>query len=352
MICVWDTTAGSNIFGALRGPEGCVTCVAFTPDRQWLPSSASGNAIYGWDLSTRMITLVLQGHNDNVQRISISSDGNCIASGSTDGTIRLWNIGTGEECHVLHAPDGQWINNVCFLSGHTCIVSFDNKIHIWDAVMGTQVSSSAPAQVSQCKEVSPASDQFAFMCADTVMVWDASILDNTISTNEDQINISALSFSPDGQLFASISTNDCHIHLWHAATRQEACLPLQNHQDIVECVAFSPDGQLVTSGSADTTIIVWDLISGKEVLVLWGHKGKVISVAFSYDGMQILSESINDMIQLWSLKTGAEAHCPMQGHTEIWSVAFTQMENIPYLDVYKWTVCIWQLGLGTHIFKQ
>ncbi|KIM77489.1 hypothetical protein PILCRDRAFT_795798 [Piloderma croceum F 1598] len=223
---MWDTTTDSDVFGALRGPEGNVTCVAFTSDGQRLLSSASGNAIYDWDLSTGMMALVLQGHNDNVRSISISSNGNCVASGSTDGTIKLWNIGTGEECH-------------------------------------------------------------------------------------DQINISALSFSPDGQLFASISTNDCRIRLWNAATGQEACLPLQNHQDTVECVAFSPDGQLVASGSADTTIIVWDVISGKEVLVLRGHEGKVISVAFSWDGMQILSGSIDDTVRLWSLKTGAEARFPM-----------------------------------------
>jgi WD40 repeat protein len=58
---VWDTTTGSEVLGALRGPEGRVDCVVFAPDGQRLLSSASDNTIYGWDLSTGMITLVLQG---------------------------------------------------------------------------------------------------------------------------------------------------------------------------------------------------------------------------------------------------------------------------------------------------
>ena len=74
-IHVWDSTTGSDIFGALWGHEVCVYCVVFTPDGQRL-LSVSDNAIRGWDLSTRMITLVLQGHNDDVRTISLSSDGN------------------------------------------------------------------------------------------------------------------------------------------------------------------------------------------------------------------------------------------------------------------------------------
>ena len=72
---MWDSTTGSDIFGALRGHEGCVYCVVFTPDGQQL-LFVSDNAIRGWDLSKRMMTLVLQGHNDNVRTISLSSDGN------------------------------------------------------------------------------------------------------------------------------------------------------------------------------------------------------------------------------------------------------------------------------------
>jgi WD40 repeat protein len=351
-IRVWDATTGSDVFGALRGHEGGVRCVAFTPDGQRLLSGASDNTICGWDLSTGMMTLVLQGHNDAVGTISLSSDGNCIASGSDDGTIRLWDVDTGKEHRVLRAPDGRGIYSVYFLPGDTRIVSFDGEIRVWDAVVGAQVSTSAIAQVSHCMKVSPAGDRFAFACAEVVMVWDASILDDTISTNEDQTDISALSFSPDGQLFASISKNDCSIHLWHAETGQEACLPLQSHQDSVESVAFSPDSRLVASGSADTTIIVWDVMSGKEVLALWGHEEGVVSVAFSYDGMQILSGSSDDTVRLWSLKTGSEARRPMRGHVEIESVAFHPDGERAISGCLQGTICIWNLGLGMQIFRE
>jgi WD40 repeat protein len=239
-----------------------------------------------------------------------------------------------------------------FLLGDTRIVSFDGKIRVWDVVMDAQVSTSAIAQVSHHMKVSPIGDRFAFACAEAVTAWDASILDDTISTNEDQTDIIALSFSPDGQLFASILKNDCRIHLWHAETGHEACLPLQSHQDSVESVAFSPDSRLVASGSADTTIIVWDVMSGKEVLALRRPEEKVVSVAFSYNGTQILSGSSDDTVRLWSLKTGSEARCPMQGHAEIQSVAFHPDGERAISGCLQGVICIWNLGSGTQIFRQ
>ena len=57
-------------------------------------------------------------------------------------------------------------------------------------------------------------------------------------------------------------------------------------------VAFSPDGQRIVSGSADTTVRLWDAATGQPIGdPLTGHTDAVDSVAFSPDGKRIVSGS-------------------------------------------------------------
>jgi len=71
------------------------------------------------------------------------------------------------------------------------------------------------------------------------------------------------------------------------------------------CVAFSPDGQRIVSGSADTTVRLWDAATGRPVgQPLTGHTDPVWSVAFSPDGKRIASGSQDQTVRLWDAATG------------------------------------------------
>ncbi|MEH2111468.1 MAG: WD40 repeat domain-containing protein, partial [Nostoc sp.] len=95
-------------------------------------------------------------------------------------------------------------------------------------------------------------------------------------------SVSSVSFSPDGKTLASGSADNT-IKLWNLETGKEIGT-LNGHTNSVSSVSFSPDGKTLASGSDDKTIKLWNLETGKEIGTLNGHTNSVSSVSFSPDG--------------------------------------------------------------------
>ncbi|GAX44992.1 peptidase C14 caspase catalytic subunit p20 [Tolypothrix sp. NIES-4075] len=150
--------------------------------------------------------------------------------------------------------------------------------------------------------------------------------------------VSSVSFSPDGQMLASAST-DTTIKLWNR--HGKLLHTLRGHSDGVNSVSFSPDGQIIASAGTDATIKLWSR-DGKLLKTLSGHNDGVNSVAFSPDGQMIVSGSDDDSIKLWSrdgklLKT-------LTGHSlGVNSVTFSPKGDIIASGSDDRTIKLWSL---------
>lgn len=111
-------------------------------------------------------------------------------------------------------------------------------------------------------------------------------------------------FSPDGKLIASASA-DGTLKLWEVDTGKVKAT-LKGHTVRVRSCAFSPDGKLIVSASMDKTLKLWDVATGKEKTTLKGHSDWVRSCAFSPDGRLIVSGSWDRTLKLWEVDTGKE----------------------------------------------
>ena len=89
------------------GRRGLIEDVAFSPDGKTLAmaSREGGGKVLLWDVASGQLVATLKGHSAAVQAIAFSPDGRTLASGSSDQTVRLWNVETRRELMQLDPGD-------------------------------------------------------------------------------------------------------------------------------------------------------------------------------------------------------------------------------------------------------
>jgi WD40 repeat protein len=119
--------------------------------------------------------------------------------------------------------------------------------------------------------------------------------------------VSSLAFSPDGRRLATVVRVD-RVKVWDVDTGKEL-LVLQGRTRDLGGVAFSPDGKLLASAcmypgkpTYPGEIVVWDAASGEELFVLPGHRNIIRGLAFSPDGRYLASCGSDGLVKVWDTK--------------------------------------------------
>jgi WD40 repeat protein len=312
----------------LRGSEGPILDVAFTPDGRRVAACSRDGAARIWDTATGELVAVLRDH-DKVDhpayfRVLFSDAGRRVITAGSDHNVRVWDVATGVVIHVLRGhKDEIYTIDITRDGRRIASGSLDDTVRLWDARTGQCTAVVRARDDIYDVAFSPDGRQLASASNDQMAgIWDASSGASVAILHGHTACVRSLAYSPDGRVLATGAMfPDNSVRLWDAETGSPLAV-LSGHENEARYLAFSPDGSRLASASIDQTVRLWDTTKGRLIKVLKGHAGWVNQLAFSGDGTRIVSASHDQTLRLWNAADG-ELIAILRGHEGfIWAVAW------------------------------
>jgi WD40 repeat protein len=304
-----------------------------------------------------------QGHKAAVTCVAFSSDGQIMATGSDDKSMRLWHVATGDQLHsfndfssgllaLVFTSDGSTV----FACDHSHVTKFDvtrrTKQDSFDIEPSTRAVFSKHAHFlatnekgvisiydvrartlrqsrkayNRCLAFSPDEETVVFG-ASTLSCLDVASGQPTKDIVRQKCDVLSADLSPNGEMIVTGSyklvggasgnlPGDNAVRLWNRRTGEQIA-ELRGHKDWLQSVAFSPNGLRVISGGGgtpasyykgvgewpgiDAVIRLWDVKAKTLLCELKGHGEPVVTLQFSPDGKFVLSGSVDRTARLWRL---------------------------------------------------
>ncbi len=307
-VALWAAADGKRI-ATLNAHADTVLCVAFSPNGRTLAAGDVDASVRLWDLKTGKNAATLTGHGRSVTSVAFSPDGKVLASasGGTDenrirtrpGEVKLWDVATGMNTFAFTWPRN-YVCSVAFSPDGGTLAAGGGKVFPPGGYQDEPLSVGSPMYYHRAQKA------WYWQGPKTIKLWDVVTGSSIATLDGGQVgHAGCVAFSRDGKVLASGSA-DGTVILWNMATRQGvATLDDWAGGRSVYLLAFSPDGKTLAAGCHDG-ITLWDLGSRKSSGRLKGHACSVLSVAFSPDGKTLASASADGTVKLWDVIPAAK----------------------------------------------
>ena len=350
-----ETQVGSTTYGrvdqaddavVLRGHDGPVRAIAFSPDGSLLATASTDATITLWSpvvgKTEWEAKTTLRGHRGPVSGVAFNPSGAVLASAGDDGTVRTWDVASGQQRQELVGHDAA-VTDVTFSPDGNRLATggADGTARVWDW--------SIPRVVAEAAGSTGAITSLAFHPdARTLLVatangapaeWDISI-EAPPGHVED---VAAVDFSPEGDRVATASF-DGTAAIWDLGGKQ--LVQIAAHREGVSSVVFGPGGRVATA-SFDGTARLWDATTGRALQVFAAGPDAIVDVALAGDGTRLATVGDDGSARIWDTATGAELR-RLAGDGLPRGIAFSP-EGQRVAVAIDVGVTVWDIATGTRI---
>ncbi|MEH1883458.1 NACHT domain-containing protein [Nostoc sp.] len=359
---IWDIHT-EKCLDTLKGHTNRIWSIAFHPQGRLIASGGDDHAARVWEVSTGQCTKTIQGYRNAIYALALSATGiahswqqNLLASGHEDQTIKLWDVNLNalqqlklglQPFRVLHghsnrvfcvafSPNGQFL-----ASG-----SADQTIKLWSPHTGKCLNTlHGHGSWVWAVAFSPDNNLLASASHDhTIKIWDVHSGECWQTLQGHPGSVLAIAFNPDGKTLFS-SGHEKIVKQWDVETG--ICLNTwQADSNRVWAIAVSPNGQYLATGGDEQTVKLWDIHTGSCQRVFQGHIGQIVCILFTADGSRMISSSSDRTIKIWHLATG-DCLATLDNHQNwVWSLSLSHNDRILLSGSQDETINCWDLTTG------
>jgi len=280
-------------------------------------------AVHLVDLNTGNNLLTLE-HPATVQSLAFSHDGQRAMSGGGDGTVRFWDLSSGEQIACVKAhSEKEYVRRVSYSPVEEKALSGGSlgEILLWD-MEKMQVIKRFTGHASDIRaSLAWTKDGKTFLSGSwdgSVRLWNVQTGQETAHLQPGYGRVMSLALSPDGRyaLSSYLNAPNQPVIYWNLETQKEINrfgVPgnpwyTEQHQQLhVASVAFLPDGKTALFGLVFGTVIWWDLNKWELIAMNRLHQRELEFVACTADGNEAISVGIdaktdrNAKVKFWKL---------------------------------------------------
>jgi|GEM_PF-1430809 len=274
-VILWDMTHDSMAY-KFENHSNMIWDVAFSPNERYVASASWDASINLWDMESKELVLKLKQDQkfrktqkepfyqdrllpNMVNSIAFHPDGCLLASGSSDGKIRLWDITTGALTEVIDIHESLSVNKILFNRSGTGLISSSDRIRIYNLNEGV-VTMTLDGHHGQLIGAMDIADSIGYLISADIAVrnplivlWDLETGDRIRVYNGHQNVIRDIVFSNDETMFASVGEDNL-VRVWSADDGDPITTFTDHDNKELNAVCYTPDDQIVIYGSQDKTI--------------------------------------------------------------------------------------------------
>jgi len=351
---VFRVRAITRCSSSLSGHAEAVLCASFSPDGQHVASGSGDTTVRFWDINTETPHFTCKGHSHWVLVTAWAPDGTRLVSGCKAGRIIVWDPITGKQMGRTLTGHKQWITALAWEPLHLsdggestrfASAGKDGDVRIWNA-LGNKCEKVLTGHLQSVTAIRWGGEGLIYSASQdrTIKVWRASdgVMCRTLQGHGHWVNTLALNTDYVLRTGASNPKDLMKNSPEYVSKENRKGAAEKRYKEVL---AAAGGLERLVSGSDDFTLFLWEPANErKPVERMTGHMQLVNDVKFSPDSRIIASASFDKSIRLWNGTTGKFLGV-LHGHvTGVYQIAWSADSRLLVSGSKDSTLKVWNIA--------